>query len=117
MLTLFFVVVVFFFIFPGVHILQRTGGCEWNENTDEVVGMVQYGYNGEGFLELDLKTLTWIPLKPEAAIIKKEWDTDTIVLKDIESFLTNLCPEWLKWYWSYGSSFLQRTGNGNHMTL
>uniref|UniRef100_A0A3B4GII1 Ig-like domain-containing protein n=1 Tax=Pundamilia nyererei TaxID=303518 RepID=A0A3B4GII1_9CICH len=93
----------------GVHILQRTGGCEWNENTDEVVGMVQYGYNGEGFLELDLKTLTWIPLKPEAAIIKKEWDTDTIVLKDIESLLTKVCREWLKRYWSYGSSFLQRT--------
>nr|XP_004573118.3 major histocompatibility complex class I-related gene protein isoform X3 [Maylandia zebra] len=95
--------------FAGVHILQRTGGCEWNENTDEVVGMVQYGYNGEGFLELDLKTLTWIPLKPEAAIIKKEWDTDTIVLKDIESLLTKVCREWLKRYWSYGSSFLQRT--------
>uniref|UniRef100_A0A3B4GL94 Ig-like domain-containing protein n=1 Tax=Pundamilia nyererei TaxID=303518 RepID=A0A3B4GL94_9CICH len=93
----------------GVHIGQRTGGCEWNENTDEVVGMVQYGYNGEGFLELDLKTLTWIPLKPEAAIIKKEWDTDTIVLKDIESLLTKVCREWLKRYWSYGSSFLQRT--------
>uniref|UniRef100_A0A669C7E6 Ig-like domain-containing protein n=1 Tax=Oreochromis niloticus TaxID=8128 RepID=A0A669C7E6_ORENI len=93
----------------GVHILQRTGGCEWNENTDEVVGMVQYGYHGEGFLELDLKTLTWIPLKPEAAIIKQEWDTDRDVIKEIESLLTKFCPEWLKRYLNYGSSFLQRT--------
>uniref|UniRef100_A0AAZ1WVS8 MHC class I-like antigen recognition-like domain-containing protein n=1 Tax=Oreochromis aureus TaxID=47969 RepID=A0AAZ1WVS8_OREAU len=93
----------------GVHILQRTGGCEWNENTGEVTGVLQYGYNGEGFLELDLKTLTWIPLKPEAAIIKQEWDTDTTVIKEIESLLTKVCPEWLKRYLNYGSSFLQRT--------
>ncbi|XP_013122396.1 major histocompatibility complex class I-related gene protein-like [Oreochromis niloticus] len=93
----------------GVHILQRTGGCEWNENTGEVTGVLQYWYNGEGFLEFDLKTLTWIPLKPEAAIIKQQWDTDTAVIKEVESLLTKFCPEWLKRYLNYGSSFLQRT--------
>ncbi|KAL3984303.1 histone H2B [Sarotherodon galilaeus] len=44
-----------------------------------------------------------------AAIIKQEWDTDRAVIKEIESLLTKFCPEWLKRYLNYGSSFLQRT--------
>uniref|UniRef100_A0A4W6FK60 Ig-like domain-containing protein n=1 Tax=Lates calcarifer TaxID=8187 RepID=A0A4W6FK60_LATCA len=78
----------------GVHILQRINGCEWDEETEEVTGFMLFGYDGEDFLSLDLKTLTWIALKPEAVAIKLSWD---------------ICPDWLKKYVDHGRSFLLRT--------
>lgn len=97
------------FLSSGVHILQKREGCEWNEKTGKVTGFSQYGYNGEGFLDFDLKTLTWIALKREAAITKQKWDADSVRTKVKKNFLTNICPEWIK-FLSYGKSMMQRTG-------
>ncbi|XP_019206259.1 major histocompatibility complex class I-related gene protein isoform X2 [Oreochromis niloticus] len=93
----------------GVHILQMREGCEWDEKTGEVTGFLQYGYNGEDFVEFDLKTLTWIALKPEAAITKQRWDADSVRTKLNEDFLTNIYPQWMKMFLSYGKRSLQRT--------
>lgn len=94
----------------GVHVIQRISGCEWDENTDSVTGVLKYGYNGEGFLEFDMKTLTWIALKPEADMIKLKWDADRIITIKNKDFLTKICAEWLKMYVDNGKGSLHRTG-------
>ncbi|XP_030267610.1 major histocompatibility complex class I-related gene protein-like [Sparus aurata] len=87
----------------GVHILQRINGCEWDDETGEVIGFNQYGYDGEDFISFDLKTETWIAPKPQAVITKMKWDADKAKMIFSQYFL------WLKKYVDYGRSFLLRT--------
>ncbi|XP_047461604.1 uncharacterized protein LOC125020298 [Mugil cephalus] len=93
----------------GVHILQLMHGCEWDEKTGEVTGFMQYGYDGEDLIELDLKALTWVALKPQAVSTKLKWDSDVESIQFNKEFLTQTCPEWLKMYLHYGKNSLLRT--------
>ncbi|XP_028256179.1 H-2 class I histocompatibility antigen, K-K alpha chain-like [Parambassis ranga] len=91
----------------GVHVWQRMYGCEWDDETGEVNGYEQHGYDGEDFLSFDLKTETWIAPRQQAVITKQKWDNDR---GQTAYYLTQECPESLKNYVNYGWSSLMRTG-------
>ncbi|CAL8238891.1 unnamed protein product, partial [Lota lota] len=84
-------------------------GCEWDEEDGTTDGYDQHGYDGEDFISLDLKTLTWIASVPQAVTIKQKLDQDRADNEGRKNYLTKECVDWLKKYLAYGKSTLQRT--------
>nr|AGJ73875.1 MHC class Ia antigen [Dicentrarchus labrax] len=93
----------------GVHINQKMYGCEWDDETNEVNGFMQWGYDGEDFVAFDLKTETWTAPMPQAVITKNKWDNDRAYIAQTKQYLTQICIDWLKKYLDYGRSSLLRT--------
>ncbi|XP_076610037.1 major histocompatibility complex class I-related protein 1-like [Chaetodon auriga] len=93
----------------GVHILQRMVGCEWDDETGEVNGYFQDGYDGEDFISFDLKTETWIAAKQQAVITKHKLDENKALISSQKQYYTQICPDWLKKYVDYGRRSLLRT--------
>ncbi|XP_072769717.1 major histocompatibility complex class I-related gene protein-like isoform X2 [Nerophis lumbriciformis] len=84
-------------------------GCEWNDETDEVRGWRQYGYDGEDFLSLDMKTWTLTAAKPQAFPSKLKWDQNIFLLDYLKYYYTEECPSYLKKYVKNGKKVLMRT--------
>ncbi|CAK6984475.1 major histocompatibility complex class I-related gene protein-like [Scomber scombrus] len=93
----------------GVHILQEMYGCEWDNETGEVNGFNQHGYDGEDYISFDLKTMTWIAPKQQAFFTKQKWDDDKAFNAQTKNYLTQTCIDDLKMYLKYGRSSLMRT--------
>uniref|UniRef100_A0A3Q3GG15 Ig-like domain-containing protein n=1 Tax=Labrus bergylta TaxID=56723 RepID=A0A3Q3GG15_9LABR len=93
----------------GVHIVQVMEGCEWDDKTGEVNGYYQHGYDGEDFIVLDLKTMTWVAAQQQAVVTKQKWDKDKALLEYNKYYLTKICVHWLKKFVNYGRSSLMRT--------
>ncbi|XP_057697417.1 class I histocompatibility antigen, F10 alpha chain-like isoform X2 [Corythoichthys intestinalis] len=92
----------------GLHMIQETGGCQWDDETDQVDGWTHHAYNGEDFIWFDLKGLRWIAVQPRAAVTKHEWDRLGRV-EHRKHYITKICPSYLKKYVSFGRDVLMRT--------
>ncbi|XP_041944253.1 patr class I histocompatibility antigen, A-5 alpha chain-like isoform X2 [Alosa sapidissima] len=91
----------------GVHVLQKMYGCRWDIDSGATDGYEQFGYDGEDFLLLDLKSMRWIAVLPQAGPSKAEWDrTESAVNR--RAYFQGTCIEWLKKYVQFGSSTLRR---------
>ncbi|KAK1879866.1 Major histocompatibility complex class I-related protein, partial [Dissostichus eleginoides] len=84
-------------------------GCDWDDETGEVRGFHNYGFDGEDFLILDLETETWIAPRPEAVLSKQRLDKDKALMAQQKNYFTQRCPDYLKKYVNLGRSFLMRT--------
>ncbi|XP_077363427.1 H-2 class I histocompatibility antigen, Q10 alpha chain-like [Festucalex cinctus] len=93
----------------GVHMIQWMNGCEWDDETDEVDGWEHLSYDGEDFISLELSTLRWIAVKPQAVVTKHKWDQQDAWNQYKKYYYTEICPSYLKKYVSYGRDFLMRT--------
>ncbi|KAM4633664.1 BOLA class I histocompatibility antigen, alpha chain BL3-7-like isoform 1-T2 [Polymixia lowei] len=93
----------------GVHMFQIMYGCEWDDETGDTDGYYQDGYDGEDFISLDLKTMTWIAPTPQAFITKLKWDQNKALSAGWKNYFNTECVEWVKKYVDYGKSVLQRT--------
>ncbi|KAK2830767.1 hypothetical protein Q5P01_018698 [Channa striata] len=91
----------------GTHILQTMYGCEWDNETKEVNGKYQFGYDGEDFISFNLQTETWIAPVPQAFLSKNKLDKAHSA--SLKNYLTQLCPEWVNKYVNYGKDSLLRT--------
>ncbi|XP_061621148.1 major histocompatibility complex class I-related gene protein-like, partial [Phyllopteryx taeniolatus] len=93
----------------GVHMFQRMLGCEWDDETDEVVGWRHYSYNGEDFISLEVKTMRWIAAHPQAFVTKLKWDSYELWNLNQKHYFTEICPSDLKKHLTNGRDFLMRT--------
>uniref|UniRef100_I3JYK5 Class I histocompatibility antigen, F10 alpha chain n=1 Tax=Oreochromis niloticus TaxID=8128 RepID=I3JYK5_ORENI len=93
----------------GVHIVQWMYGCEWDDETNEVDGYEQFGYDGEDFITFDLQTETWVAPKQQAVVTKHKLNSNKAFLTSVKNYYTQICPEWVKKYLNYGRSSLMRT--------
>uniref|UniRef100_A0A3Q2XZQ6 Ig-like domain-containing protein n=1 Tax=Hippocampus comes TaxID=109280 RepID=A0A3Q2XZQ6_HIPCM len=94
----------------GVHMMQWINGCEWDDETGEVNGWNEYRYDGEDFISFEWKTMRWIAANPEAFITKNKWERSDGLKEYTKSYVTEICPVFLKTYVSNGRDFLMRTG-------
>ena len=85
-------------------------GCEWDDEDDSTNGYDQFGYDGEDFIALDLRTLTWVAPVPQALPTKQRWDQDKARNEHKKNYYTKECVDLLKKHLAYGKSILQRTG-------
>ncbi|XP_061890378.1 major histocompatibility complex class I-related gene protein-like isoform X2 [Entelurus aequoreus] len=92
----------------GVHILQWMSGCEWDDETDEVRGWDQDGYDGEDYISLDMETWTFTAAKRTAFSDKVQWENDQLLLDYNKHYFTVGCPSFLKSYLNYGKEVLMR---------
>uniref|UniRef100_A0A3Q2PIV2 Class I histocompatibility antigen, F10 alpha chain n=1 Tax=Fundulus heteroclitus TaxID=8078 RepID=A0A3Q2PIV2_FUNHE len=93
----------------GVHIFQFMYGCEWDDDTGDVTGYYQYGYDGEDLIIWDMKENRWIAAKQQVEISTNRWNNERGQLEIYKNYQNQECPEWVKKYVNYGRSSLMRT--------
>ncbi|KAG9261548.1 BOLA class I histocompatibility antigen, alpha chain BL3-6-like, partial [Astyanax mexicanus] len=85
----------------------QLSGCELDDDGTKR-GYFQFGFDGEDFIILDLKTETWTAAVSQAVITKVKWEGTPVDAHFRKNYLENECIEWLKKYVGYGRDTLER---------
>ncbi|KAK2917072.1 hypothetical protein Q8A67_001446 [Cirrhinus molitorella] len=93
----------------GMHTYQITYGCEWNDKTGRTNGFRQYGYDGEDFLFLDLKSEKWISPMKKGFNTQHRCNNETIRLVHWKHYLEIDCINTLKELLTLGKCSLEKT--------
>ncbi|KAM4550837.1 major histocompatibility complex class I-related gene protein-like [Fundulus diaphanus] len=93
----------------GVHVYQTMYGCEWDDETEDVTGYHQYGYDGKDWIIFDIRENRWIAAKQQGLITTNRWNNNRAKLERHKNYFNQICPAWLKMYVDYGRSSLMRT--------
>ncbi|XP_015280702.1 PREDICTED: major histocompatibility complex class I-related gene protein-like, partial [Gekko japonicus] len=91
----------------GLHIWQHMFGCELNKDGSKK-GFMQYGYNGEDYINFDKETLTWTAAVVPAQVTKRQWDADLADCHRFKAYLEGECIGWLQKFLEYGKESLLR---------
>ncbi|KAJ8245157.1 hypothetical protein GJAV_G00274590 [Gymnothorax javanicus] len=92
----------------GVHTWQWLVGCEWDDESGATGGFNQFGYDGDDFVNLDMKNQRYIGPTPQSFITAVKWNNNPAQLEYMKQYLTQICVDWLKKYVGYGKSTLER---------
>ncbi|XP_039188200.1 major histocompatibility complex class I-related gene protein-like [Crotalus tigris] len=91
----------------GIHSWQRVIGCDLSKDGHKS-GIYQYGYDGEDFISLDQKTLTWTAVDIRAQVTKRRWEAEPFIAQSRNNFLEQECIELLQKCMVYGKESLLR---------
>uniref|UniRef100_A0A670ZRN2 Ig-like domain-containing protein n=1 Tax=Pseudonaja textilis TaxID=8673 RepID=A0A670ZRN2_PSETE len=91
----------------GFHSWQRVIGCDLRKDGHRS-GVYQYGYDGEDFISLDQKTLTWTAVDIRAQVTKRRWEAEPFIAQSRNNFLEMECIELLQNCMVYGKDYLLR---------
>ncbi|XP_041665511.1 class I histocompatibility antigen, F10 alpha chain-like [Cheilinus undulatus] len=92
----------------GVHVYQLMQGCDWDDETNEVNGYHQFGYDGKDFITLDMKTMTYVTPIPQAVFTKNQLNSDIAKLRYYQYYYTHECVYLLWKFVSYGKDYLMK---------
>ncbi|KAI4899222.1 hypothetical protein NFI96_009142, partial [Prochilodus magdalenae] len=90
----------------GIHTWQKIEGCELQDDGTKK-GFMQFGYDGEDWLILDLNTVTWTAAHHKAVPVKLKWERAGAA-QHAKNYLENDCIEYLQKYVDYGREALER---------
>ncbi|XP_058024336.1 major histocompatibility complex class I-related gene protein-like isoform X5 [Ahaetulla prasina] len=91
----------------GFHSWQNVIGCELSDEGQKQ-GTYLYGYDGEPFISLDQKTLSWIAVNVQAQVTKRRWEAEPLIAHSRNDCLENKCIELLQKCVMYGKDSLLR---------
>ncbi|XP_036454221.1 BOLA class I histocompatibility antigen, alpha chain BL3-7-like [Colossoma macropomum] len=77
----------------GVHTVQEMYGCELHDGGSRR-GHLQFGYDGEDYISLDVETLSWTAANAKAVITKYKWEKTQGAMFQ-KAYLENTCVQWL----------------------
>ncbi|XP_070792382.1 major histocompatibility complex class I-related gene protein-like [Pituophis catenifer annectens] len=91
----------------GFHSWQNLIGCKLSDEGQKQ-GTYQYGYDGEDFISLDQKTLSWVAVNVHAQEIKRQWEAEPLIAHSWNDYLEEKCIEFLQKCVMYGKDSLLR---------